>query len=68
MDRHDAPIVQGTPDEMCQGRFLRNLADARAALITRIMCDPDMPEADAARIMANIGQLEYLEQCSRYLN
>jgi hypothetical protein len=68
MDRRNTPIAQYAPDEPCHGRYLHAVADARAALITRIMCDPEMSEAEEDRIMVDIGRLEYVAQLGRYLH
>jgi hypothetical protein len=68
MVRHNTPIPQDAPDEPCHGRFLHTITDARSALITRIMCDPEMSAAEEARIMLDIGRLEYVAQFGRYLH
>lgn len=68
MVRHNTPIAQEAPDKTYHGRFLQNIADTRAALIMRIMCDTEMSEAEEARIMINIGRLEHVARCGRYLN
>jgi hypothetical protein len=68
MVRRNTPIAQDAPDEPCHGRFLHAIADAHAALTTRILCDPEMSAAEEARIMLDIGHLEYAAQCGRYLH
>jgi hypothetical protein len=68
MVRHNTPIAQNAPDEPCHGRFLQTIADAHAALITRIMCHPEMSGAEEDRIMLDIGSLESVAQFGRYLH
>jgi hypothetical protein len=68
MVRRNTPIPQNAPDEPCHGPFLNAIADAHAALITRILCYPEMSEAEEARIMLDIGNLEYVALCGRYLH
>jgi hypothetical protein len=68
MVRRNTPIAQDAPDEPCHGHFLHAIANARSALITRIMCDPEMSAAEETRIMLDIGRLEYVEQFGRYLH
>jgi hypothetical protein len=68
MVRSNTPISQDTPDEPCHGRFLHAIADAHAALTTRIMCHPEMSECEEARIMLEIGRLEYVAQFGRHLH
>jgi hypothetical protein len=67
MVRRNTPIAQVAPDEPCHGRFLHAITDAHAALITRILCHPEMSAAEEARIMVDIGHLEYAAQFSRYV-
>jgi hypothetical protein len=66
--RSNTPIVQDAPDEMCHGRFLRAVADAHTALTTRILCHPEMSAAEEARIMLDVGRLEYAAQFGRYVH
>jgi hypothetical protein len=68
MVRHNTPIAEDAPDEPCHGRFVHAIADAHAALITRITCYPEMSAAEEARIMLDIGRLEYFAQFGRYLH
>jgi hypothetical protein len=68
MVRRNTPIAQDAPDEPCHGCFLHAIANAHAALTTRILCDPEMSAAEEARIMLDIGHLEYAAQCGRYLH
>jgi hypothetical protein len=68
MVRRNTPMAQDAPDEPCQGRFLHTIAYAHAALTTRILCHPEMSEAEEVQIMLDIGLLEYAAQCSRYLH
>ena len=68
MVRRNTPIAQDAPDEPCHGRFLHAIADARAALITRIMYDPEISAAEEARIMLDIGRLESVAQFGRHLH
>jgi hypothetical protein len=68
MVRRNTPIAQEAPDEPCHGRFLHAIADARAALITRIMCHPEMSATEESRIMLDLGHLEYAAQFGRYLH
>jgi hypothetical protein len=68
MVRHNTPIAEDAPDEPCHGRFLHAITDAHAALTTRILCNPEMSAAEEARIMLDIGCLEYAAQFGRYLH
>jgi hypothetical protein len=66
--RRNTPIAQDAPDEPCHAHFLQTIADAHAALITRIMCYPEMSGDEEARIMLDIGSLESVAQFGRYLH
>jgi hypothetical protein len=68
MVRRNTPIAQDAPDEPCHRRFLHAIADAHAALTTRILCYPEMSAAEEARIMLDIGRLECAAQFGRYLH
>jgi hypothetical protein len=68
MVRRNTPIAQDAPDGPCHGRFLHAIAGAHAALTTRILCDQEMSAAEEARIMLDIGHLEYAAQFGRYLH
>jgi hypothetical protein len=68
MVRRNTPIAQDAPDEPCHGRFLQAIADAHAALMTRMMCHPEMSGDEEARIMVDIGRVECVAQFGRYLH
>jgi len=61
-------VAQDAPDELCQVHFLHKLTKAHATLVERILCDSEMSEAEEARIMLDIGRIEYLTQCCRHLH
>lgn len=68
MVRRNTPIAQDAPDEPCHGRFLHAITNAHAALVSRVLCDTEMSEAEENRLMIDIGHLEYVVQCGRYLH
>ena len=68
MVRRNTPIAQNAPDEPCHGPFLNAIANAHAALITRILCYPEMSATEESRIMLDLGHLEYAAQFGRYLH
>jgi hypothetical protein len=68
MVRRNTPVAQYAPDEPSHGQFLHAIADAHAALVTRIQCDPEMSASEEARLMVDIGRIEYVAQCGRYLH
>jgi hypothetical protein len=68
MVRRNTPIAQDAPDEPRHGHFLREIAKAHAALVTKTLCVPEMSESEEAQIMLEIGRLEYVARCGRHLH
>jgi hypothetical protein len=68
MVRRNTPIAQHAPEEPCHGQFLHTIANAQEALLTRMVCDVEMSAAEEAQIMVDLGRLEYVAKCSRYLH
>jgi hypothetical protein len=68
MTREKTPVPSKAPAAETLDQFNRHLAEVHTSLVDTIACDPDMPDAEAAQHMINMGRVEHLMRCSRYLN